>query len=661
MTGYLKIKTKLDNKDIDKGIVEIESKIKKLQSENTSLSAQENDLQKEIEKYDKLVSKAEEYKTELRKLEEQKKSFSEQYNGMIPADKISFRDTLMSQIDSLNLKYAQTASEIDKQVPKLEKVSSKLSKINSKQADNNSKIEQFRRKIDAIKADKIRKSINDIGSGITNQISKIGRLAMAVVGIQTAWGLVKRAINLVKQYNPQVATDFQYMGYCIANIVAPAVQWLTRLLYTALSYVNALMQAWFGINIFSKSSAKSFQQMQNGAKSTAKAAKDIQKSLQGFDEMNILQDTSASGDAGGTSATNTPSFDLSGMRAEKPGWLQWIIDNKDVILSVLTGIGAGILAIKLGLGLLKGLGIGIAVAGIVLLIQDIIKFIKDPSFDNFLNILRDIALVVAGIAIAFGLWPVAIVAAVALVVIAIIQNWDKIKDILGKVGNWIMQNVISPVWNFMKNLFESIISIITLLINVVKGIFVALVGILIAPFQEWWNMLKGVFNSVRTMVQGIFNVFKGIFTGDMKTVFNGFKQIFKGAFDSLWSIAKAPLNLVIRGINALIKGANKIHFDVPSWVPGIGGKTYGINIPQIPLLAKGGVVSQPTQAIIGEAGKEAVLPLEKNTEWLDILANKLASKIGNDGGAYIINLDSRVIQRGIAKKKQELAFASNGR
>ena len=245
--------------------------------------------------------------------------------------------------------------------------------------------------------------------------------------------------------------------------------------------------------------------------------------------------------------------------------------------------------------------------------------------------------------------------------IAIIQNWDKIKDILGKVGNWIMQNVISPVWNFMKNLFESIISIITLLINVVKGIFVALVGILIAPFQEWWNMLKGVFNSVRTMVQGIFNVFKGIFTGDMKTVFNGFKQIFKGAFDSLWSIAKAPLNLVIRGINALIKGANKIHFDVPSWVPGIGGKTYGINIPQIPLLAKGGVVSQPTQAIIGEAGKEAVLPLEKNTEWLDILANKLASKIGNDGGAYIINLDSRVIQRGIAKKKQELAFASNGR
>ena len=150
MTGYLKIKTKLDNKDIDKGIVEIESKIKKLQSENTSLSAQENDLQKEIEKYDKLVSKAEEYKTELRKLEEQKKSFSEQYNGMIPADKISFRDTLMSQIDSLNLKYAQTASEIDKQVPKLEKVSSKLSKINSKQADNNSKIEQFKIKIEGL-------------------------------------------------------------------------------------------------------------------------------------------------------------------------------------------------------------------------------------------------------------------------------------------------------------------------------------------------------------------------------------------------------------------------------------------------------------------------------------------------------------------------------
>lgn len=144
-------------------------------------------------------------------------------------------------------------------------------------------------------------------------------------------------------------------------------------------------------------------------------------------------------------------------------------------------------------------------------------------------------------------------------------------------------------------------------------------------------------------------------------VLEGFQQIFRGIFDSLWSIAKAPLNLIIRGINSLIRGANKIHFDVPDWVPGLGGKTFGFNIKEIPLLARGTVVSKPTPAVIGEAGAEMVMPLENNLEWLDVLAGKLAEKIGNNGGSYIIQLDSRVIQRGLAKQQQELAFVKNGR
>lgn len=170
-----------------------------------------------------------------------------------------------------------------------------------------------------------------------------------------------------------------------------------------------------------------------------------------------------------------------------------------------------------------------------------------------------------------------------------------------------------------------------------------------------------MFNGLKTAIKGVYNVFKGVFTGDMKTVLLGFKQIFKGIFDSLWAIAKAPLNLIIRGINSLIRGANKIKFDVPDWVPGIGGKQFGFHISEIPLLAKGGVISQPTQAIIGEAGREAVVPLENNMEWLDILATKLANKIGNGDIPFIINMDGRTIQRGIARRQQELAFARNGR
>lgn len=123
---------------------------------------------------------------------------------------------------------------------------------------------------------------------------------------------------------------------------------------------------------------------------------------------------------------------------------------------------------------------------------------------------------------------------------------------------------------------------------------------------------------------------------------------------------KSIFNFIIRGINAVISGINTIKFDVPDWVPGIGGKRLGFNVPKIPLLAKGAVISQPTQAIIGEAGAEAVMPLENNLEWLDILADKLASRISTGGGSYIIQLDGRVLQRGMAKRQQELAYAKNG-
>ena len=73
----------------------------------------------------------------------------------------------------------------------------------------------------------------------------------------------------------------------------------------------------------------------------------------------------------------------------------------------------------------------------------------------------------------------------------------------------------------------------------------------------------------------------------------------------------------------MIKGLNKIK--LPDWIPGLGGK--GINIPTIPKLAKGGIVDAPTIAMVGEAGKEAVMPLENNTGWITDLANKVAERL----------------------------------
>lgn len=367
--------------------------------------------------------------------------------------------------------------------------------------------------------------------------------------------------------------------------------------------------------------------------------------------MNVIQDNKSSSGA-------TPSVDLSKMQGEVPQWLQWIIDNKDIMLGILASILAGIIAIKFGLTGIQGLGISVLIMGIISLIKDVKAQIENPSWQNFGKILTDIGVILAGLALIFGGWPLIIAAAIAVVVGLIIQNWDTIKGVLSTVGQWIWNNVLLPVWNFIKGVIDIIVAIFWNLVSVLDGITTTIGGMLKAPFENMEETAKSVFKGVKEIFEGVGKVFKGIFTGDMKTALEGFKQIFKGIFDSLWAIAKAPLNLIIRGINSLIRGANKIKFDVPDWVPGIGGKSLGFSIPQIPLLAKGGIISRPTQAILGEAGKEAVMPLENNTEWIDILADKLAGKISSSGSTNVY-LDGRLIQRQMAKRSEELAFATN--
>lgn len=432
--GYLKIRTKLDNKGIDKDVAELENKIKKIQEDNLSSEIEKNSLQQEIDNYEKLCYEADEYKQKIKEISQEQKKLKGQLTGQIQGYEAGTTEVNYSNVQTnlaqLRQKYKELSTEIDKQAPKIDKVYTKLDKINTKQTENNVKMTEFKQKIEQINVNKIQNGINDVGKNLQKQIGKIGKIALAVVGIRTAWYAVRSAVSLAEQYNPQIAADFEYIKFCIANMVIPAVQSLINLLYTVLSYVNAIASAWFGINMFENASVKDFQKMQKSSEGTATAMKEIEKSLQGFDEMNVIQDNSGSTTGSATSGGLAPSIDLSGIQGEVPAWMQWIIDNKDLMLATLAGITAGIIALKLGLGGIMSLGISIAVAGVVMLIQGIINFIKDPSWNNFLTILQGISLVIAGIAIVMGNWILAVAALGVAIVTYIIKNWDKVKEIL---------------------------------------------------------------------------------------------------------------------------------------------------------------------------------------------------------------------------------------
>lgn len=182
---------------------------------------------------------------------------------------------------------------------------------------------------------------------------------------------------------------------------------------------------------------------------------------------------------------------------------------------------------------------------------------------------------------------VLIISAIVGLVALIATKGDEIQAILQRVDDF-LQGVFTTDWS------ESF------------GILGEILNFFFATVKSIWDSIKAVFD-------GIIDFIRGVFTGDWERAWTGVQEIFKGIFTALVAIAKAPLNgiiglinMVIDAINWMINGLNKIHFDVPDWVPVLGGKSLGFNIPtigKIAYLAKGGVLSSGS-AIVGEAGPE---------------------------------------------------------
>lgn len=147
------------------------------------------------------------------------------------------------------------------------------------------------------------------------------------------------------------------------------------------------------------------------------------------------------------------------------------------------------------------------------------------------------------------------------------------------------------------------------------GIVIVAIGALVAAFVVLWNKCEGFRNFFIGMWEAI------------KTAAKSAGEFIGGIFESIMNTVRGVINGIIKGINAAIGAINKISVTIPDWVPEFGGKTIGFNLKTIPLLAKGAVVDTPTLAMVGEAGKEAVMPLENNTSWINELANKIGGKL----------------------------------
>ena len=227
---------------------------------------------------------------------------------------------------------------------------------------------------------------------------------------------------------------------------------------------------------------------------------------------------------------------------------------------------------------------------------------------------------------------------------ALVEAGPKIFEAFGRIfgGAWEkITEIFSGIVDWFKDIFEKLkmwaVSVYTKIIAWFKSIFEGLrnwaLGIYIkitSFFQDIWNSITGVFSKIGEFFS---NVFRNAVDG-VKGAFNGIKQWFSNLWQNIWNGIKTPINWIIDGINAVIGGLNSLKVDIPDWVPFVGGQTWGVNIPKIAKLAKGGFVEGGTPFIAGEAGAEAVIPLENNNQWIYKFAHAFADGLSTfyDGG-----------------------------
>lgn len=257
--------------------------------------------------------------------------------------------------------------------------------------------------------------------------------------------------------------------------------------------------------------------------------------------------------------------------------------NHETLLKVLVAVGAsigGVIAMMATFNMIWG-GAGYiimsAVAGalklwkVLMLLKNAILIVKSAMIIfNAVMFANPIGLVIAAIA--------------ALIAIGVLlyKNWDLIKEKAAALWSW-----FSEKCPWLANLFSSAFN------NIVENVSSA------------WNRIKYHFTQVIDFV-------KNIFAGEWGKAWENVKNMFANIFGGLVGLAKQPINAIISLINKAFSAIGSVSVSIPDWVPSMGGQTLSFEMPQIPMLANGGIVTKPTTALIGEgAESEAVLPLSK--------------------------------------------------
>lgn len=353
--------------------------------------------------------------------------------------------------------------------------------------------------------------------------------------------------------------------------------------------------------------------------------------------------------------------------------------NNGIDLQNFLGMLAGLAALAVGLAIAFGpiaAGIALVVGGLAMLVVGI-KDVIENGF-NLVNTLTIIAgLLAAGIGISLltGSWIPLLIAGFLAALVALvsftghgeelIQGLKNIIDGFGKFFKGVFTGDmklavegIKQIWEGMKQTWNAIVNSIKDAWNMFITWLQSKSPLLASIFQTYGKFVSDVCKNIKDILKGVIDFIVGVFTGDWTKAWQGVTEIFKGIWNNIVAIIEAAINFIINGINLLISALNTIHFEIPDWVPIIGGKSFGISIPLVsqvalPRLAEGAVIppNREFMAVLGDqkSGTNIETPLETMVQAFKQAMNES----GGRPQTIILQLNGREFARAVYKANNE--------
>ncbi len=556
-------------------------------------------------------------------------------------------------------------NEFNKTANSVEKLNEKLNKTSDKISDAKTQAVELAQQIEG----------RAKGAGLRNateaaaqSMDTFGKRLKAVIRSALVFTVITQALTKVRDWVKNVVmvnseareSIAQLKGALLTlaqplvSVIVPAFTLLVKVITAVVSQITRLVALISGKSVkATANSAKALNKETSALKGTGSAAKKAASQLAAFDEINQISTDTASDAGGGASADAiTPDFSYMDEISDK------LKEIANLVMLIATGLGLWKLGSKLGgaLGniLTKLGGILIAIAGLKILWDSLSDaWNNGVNWKNLLGSLAGASALAGGLAIAFG----KVGAGIGFVIAGAGMIITAFKDICDNGAN--LQNTLMLIAGIVATglgfffLTGSVIPLVIAGIATVVTAVLALTG----------NLTEFARNFKDNILGGIIQFIKGVFTGDWKSAWEGVKKVFKGILNGVVIIAESAVNAIIKGLNWLISKINTIKFTVPSWVPGVGGKSIGGHLSSLsevhlPRLATGAVIPPNKEflAVLGDqkSGTNIETPL---ATMVDAFKQAMAES-GANATTVVIQLDGKEIARSTVKNINNMTRAA---